>query len=370
MPSIRTSMPKLMLRWEACFWDHTYGQCTTTLRFALRPKMTANQDCTRGKITSRKFIIKQYHRLMTLTGCSETEFTCHDGSCLPMEKRCDGKKNCLDGADEDQCRSIISFSGYNKFLVPEPMGDETSLQMNISVIINKIVAIDENNGYFKAKMTLIRNWYNPQLQYQNLKKEASKNQMTKDDIAFMWIPWTLLDNIEHKYEVMETDLRDIMTIIPNKEFKFVRGDKSNLENTMIFKGSENAINYEKQTTTNFICNYDMMWYPFDNQKCTIEMYHVEDTITINPVVVNYTGPEDLTQHVVRDVHICALVIHNRPGAIVEVILGRPLFGSVLTIFMPTVILVILSQMVGVFHKEYMDMVIGVNLTLLLVLATL
>ena len=287
-----------------------------------------------------------------------------------MEQRCDGKKNCLDGSDEDKCQSIISFSGYNKFLVPEPVGNDTTLQLNITVSINKIITINENDGYFKAKLTLIRNWYNPQLQYRNLKREASKNQMTKDDKNFMWIPWTVIDNIEHRDNIMQTDLRDIVTIIPSKDFKFVRDQKTNIENTMVFEGSENIINYERQLTVNFICNYNMMWYPFDTQKCTMELYHNEDSITLNPVNVNYTGPKDLPQHVVNDVHICNHIIHKKIGVLVEVVLGRPLFGTVLTIFMPTVILVVLSQMVGIFHKDYMDMVIGVNLTLLLVLATL
>ena len=45
-------------------------------------------------------------------------------------------------------------------------------------------------------MTYIRNWFNPQLKYQNLKRKAEKNTMTDDDIEFMWVPWTLLNNIE------------------------------------------------------------------------------------------------------------------------------------------------------------------------------
>ena len=139
---------------------------------------------------------------------------------------------------------------------------------------------------------------------------------------------------------------------------------------MLFEGSKNAINYEVQLTINLICNYNMMWYPFDSQICTVEMYHTEDSITINPISINYSGPTELTQHFVKSVHICSVEIRNRPGAIVEVTLGRPLFGSILTVFMPTFILIILSQMVGVFQRDYLDMVIGVNLTLLLVLATL
>ena len=54
----------------------------------------------------------------------------------------------------------------------------------------------------------------------------------------------------------------------------------------------------------------------------------------------------------------------------ELQLGRPLVGSLLTIFLPTSVLVIISQMVQVYVNNHIDMVIGVQLTLLLVLATM
>ena len=56
--------------------------------------------------------------------------------------------------------------------------------------------------------------------------------------------------------------------------------------------------------------------------------------------------------------------------VAEFILGRPLFVTILSVFMPTSILLVLSQMVRVFGKDHLEMVIEVNLTLLLVLATL
>ena len=54
----------------------------------------------------------------------------------------------------------------------------------------------------------------------------------------------------------------------------------------------------------------------------------------------------------------------------KVSLGRPLFGTILSVFMPTTVLLVLSQMVRVFGQDHMEMVIEINLTLILVLATL
>ena len=114
----------------------------------------------------------------------------------------------------------------------------------------------------------------------------------------------------------------------------------------------------------------MAWYPFDSQVCSLQFFHQEVSISLNPVSVEYLGTNQLHQHSFKFVTICSYNVSNKPGVIVEVHLSRPLFGSILTIFLPTGVLVILSQIVGVFHRDNLDMVIGVNLTLLLVLATL
>ena len=196
------------------------------------------------------------------------------------------------------------------------------------------------------------------------------NTMSTEDIQRMWKPWTVYQNIEHADSVKTTEKPDIMSIIPHPGFKFKIDDRTNVKNTRLFKGSENVINYERQLTVNWVCIYDMRWYPFDSPTCTLRMFHTENTITLMPSSVGYSGPMELTQHFVKNVQICSMVLERRPGVVVEVTLGRPLLGTVLSVFMPTFILLILSQMVRVFNKDYLDMVIQVNLTLLLVLATL
>ena len=52
---------------------------------------------------------------MSLTGCNKTEFACKDASCVPMMERCDGKANCKDASDEENCKYIYLTERDNLF---------------------------------------------------------------------------------------------------------------------------------------------------------------------------------------------------------------------------------------------------------------
>ena len=68
--------------------------------------------------------------------------------------------------------------------------------------------------------------------------------------------------------------------------------------------------------------------------------------------------------------MCKSVITNMNAIIVEVTLNRPIVNFVLTVFVPTILLVIISFTARFFVEDYIDMVIQVNLTIQLVLGTM
>ena len=67
---------------------------------------------------------KPYTTMLKLTGCAEDEFTCDDGQCIKMERRCDQvtgmEPNCRDRSDEKGCKLIVlkDEEGYNKNIPP------------------------------------------------------------------------------------------------------------------------------------------------------------------------------------------------------------------------------------------------------------
>ena len=59
--------------------------------------------------------------MLSLTRCSDDEFTCTDGACVPSTKRCDLRDHCSDGSDEDGCHNIVTPAGYRPNLPPPPV---------------------------------------------------------------------------------------------------------------------------------------------------------------------------------------------------------------------------------------------------------
>ena len=68
--------------------------------------------------------------------------------------------------------------------------------------------------------------------------------------------------------------------------------------------------------------------------------------------------------------MCRSSILTKNAIIVEVMLGRPIISNLLTVFVPTILLLTISFTTRVFAADHIEMVIEVNLTVLLVEATM
>ena len=75
--------------------------------------------------------MKPYNITLKLSGCGEEEFTCSDGQCIDINKRCDQIVHCRDESDEEDCRLLVLKKGYNKNIIPftvAPVGGGCRIQ--------------------------------------------------------------------------------------------------------------------------------------------------------------------------------------------------------------------------------------------------
>ena len=199
------------------------------------------------------------------------------------------------------------------------------------------------------------------------------NLISPSEAATIWFPMLVFENIPSNEDWVE--------IVENREYNIVRNvddnfdlvDVTDIDNALIFSGDENSHYMSKEYTVLWNCDFNMMWYPFDTQTCPMQfkiLNEFANHVKLNPQQLAYSGPTDLTQYMVIRSIMCEASIGDYEGVEVNISLGRPLISDILTVFIPTIILLTISHISKVYNERYIDMVVMVNLTVILVLATL
>ena len=131
------------------------------------------------------------------------EFTCDNGQCVSMAKRCDQLPDCDDGSDEKGCKLFSMVDGYNKVVSPfKRMSflNETlvPVSINVSLKLLKMVEIDEGDNSIDLQFEIILEWRDSRIAYNNLKKNIFFNALTEDEISMIWLPVLIYVNTDQK----------------------------------------------------------------------------------------------------------------------------------------------------------------------------
>ena len=92
-------------------------------------------------------------------------------------------------------------------------------------------------------------------------------------------------------------------------------------------------------------------------------------VILRAETIQYSGAKELLQYFFKEISFCDQFIPGQNVIKVEITLGRPLTSSMMTTFLPTMMLLVISQMSTLLSQSYFDILIEVNTTLLLVLTT-
>ena len=79
---------------------------------------------------------RSYTTKLVLHTCNSDQFACANAFCIVMEKRCDGKEDCFDRSDEQNCEKLIRRQGYKKELAPIPENGG-----NVSVMFSHLIRV-------------------------------------------------------------------------------------------------------------------------------------------------------------------------------------------------------------------------------------
>ena len=110
----------------------------------------------------------------------------------------------------------------------------------------------------------------------------------------------------------------------------------------------------------------MRWYPFDAQTCFMIMKlggGTEKLVSLAPGLLEYLGPEELTQYYVQKYSISETTLRNaNKGLRTSITFGRRLLGTILTVYLPTVLLNVIGHATNFFKPFFFEAVVTVNLT--------
>ena len=208
---------------------------------------------------------------LTISVCDfGQEFTCNTGSCIPIDKRCDGIKDCLDASDEEQCSQIDFPKSYKKISPPpQNIGSKETVHVYTNITIENINTIDMKGMLVGLTVKISMIWKDVRLAYRNL-VPGECNLVSQDDSKKLWLP---LDHTVYESAIIGRIYKNEnrMASICTKENQSKSDIHSSYEE-FNFRAEETWLEITQRYRLDYRCIFDLKKYPFDRQQCNFTMY--------------------------------------------------------------------------------------------------
>ena len=215
--------------------------------------------------------------VLSLTTCGNDKYTCNSGLCIDIEKRCDSWPDCGDKSDELDCKLVNIGNTYQKHITPPGRGGSGKVAVNVSMDLISIIDINEVDSIFQVQFTLYLSWLENRMSFNNLKNDTGQNILSPEKRNMIWFPKLLFLNTEYRPKVSLSEYTQIMV---KKQGGFQLSAATELENVQVYRSSENPLILSQFYNIQFLCNYEMHWFPFNIQKCTMILANQVRKITL------------------------------------------------------------------------------------------
>ncbi|XP_064092387.1 uncharacterized protein LOC135205555 [Macrobrachium nipponense] len=304
---------------------------------------------------------------ISLSPCTTEEFTCSDGSCVPATARCNLLSDCLDGSDEDRCNLLEFHEGYHGHRPPPGITPKDPLEINPTINIVRFSNIDDISLAINMELEVILRWTDRNLGYKNLKRQT-ENKLSSEEEGKVWIPeYEFLNVNDGRLQVLKR------TVFVNRTGHPDPPHFNDVEMDTIFPSTSGEMAQRILYSASFNCNFRLFYYPFDVQTCSVLLKLTSATsavITFKNASVEYQGLKNLPKYAVREISASLLNINSNDALEVTFQLERRYSLLVLTIFIPTGLLLVIGYTTLFVKLQLLQVRAIMTLTTLLVLYTL
>ena len=126
--------------------------------------------------------------------------------------------------------------------------------------------IQEVAQYLELKFKITLQWMDARLLFYNIKPDEKMNSLTLDEQLAIWTPTIVFWNTKQQLRTAN-DKNTFASVKQEGNGSII--EKEINEDIDVYRGEENRLTISRVYSIQFFCEYDMRWYPFDQQTCEV-----------------------------------------------------------------------------------------------------
>ena len=184
-----------------------------------------------------------------------------------MSGKCNETAECTDQSDENYCEYMNLDNDLYRGKYP-PSLDRTDLtKVLIHMRISTIMAIEEIEMQYKAKIAITMKWFDKRITFHDL-RESQLNIISGLNLDLVWEPTSVFNNSVDNIQVV-IDKKSVLSVI--RKGNKTLNDLSEINEGFDYRGAENPFELLNEYSLTLSCGFKLKNYPFDKQICSIEV---------------------------------------------------------------------------------------------------
>ena len=200
------------------------------------------------------------------------------------------------------------------------------------MVIQNILDIREVDQVLVLKFDLQEVWLDSRLQYYNLKEDTDMNTLIFEEKSIVWVPKIIFSNTREDL-TSKNDKKSFVKVVRNPRVNGTLISNDENKDILVYQGSQNELKINRVYEIEFICTFDIRYYPFDIQVCTVDLV-IDDNaaqfLQLQPNIITFSGRSSFAQYYDMSYDIYSSNILGKDGVKLSLTLGRRLLGVILT----------------------------------------